>query len=88
MNHADFMFYFVTQVKLSRAYFFPASNLHIDLIPVLVSKDLPSGEDDGSTPWPPVSESTSKGTENMANLAILCERFVYVSLNPQKLPHL
>lgn len=24
------------------------------------SKDLPSGEDDGSTPWPPISESTSK----------------------------
>lgn len=28
--------------------------------PVLVSIDLPSGEDDGSTPWPSVSESTSK----------------------------
>ncbi|KAK1898318.1 Basement membrane-specific heparan sulfate proteoglycan core protein [Dissostichus eleginoides] len=29
------------------------------------SGDLPSGEDDGSTPWPPVSESTSKGSGNL-----------------------
>lgn len=27
---------------------------------LLVSKDLPSGEDGGSTPWPPTSDSTSK----------------------------
>lgn len=33
---------------------------HLDLIFVLVSKDRPSGEDGGSTPWPPAPDSTSK----------------------------
>lgn len=40
---------------------------HDDIPSVSVSKDLPSGEDDGSAPW----TSTSKGTENLANLPIL-----------------
>lgn len=50
-----------------------------DLFPVLVSKDLPSGEDDGSTPWPPISERTSKGSENVVKPASLCQRFVCVT---------
>lgn len=58
---------------------FLTSNLDTDLFPVLVSKDLPSGEDDGSTPWPPVSESTSKGPENVVKPASLCQRFVCVT---------
>lgn len=42
---------------------------------VSVTTEQPSGEYDGSTPWPPVSETTSKGPENLMNLTTLCDTF-------------
>lgn len=60
-------------------------HLHSDLFfPALVPKEIPSGEDDGSTPWPPVSESTSKrmGGKQPPSSA----KHLFVSLSPPNPP--